>query len=130
MNKDEKASEDYWKAQQKMYDQHRRSGGLGYQTASGFVFIGSDEDLKRKQKEQHMAYELNDMSGSLFKNDKKVEGSQQPDYRGSIKINGVEYWQSAWIKKSPAGVTYMSFAYQLKETVPAAEPAKDESNPF
>jgi len=72
-----------------------------------------------------MAYETNNMSGSLFKNDKKVEGSQQPDYRGTIKINDVEYWQSAWVKTSASGVKFMSFAYQLKEEQPAAAPAQN-----
>lgn len=83
---------------------------------------------------QQMAYETNNMSGSLFKNDKKVEGSNQPDYRGTIKINDVEYWQSAWIKQSASGVTFMSFAYQLKDEQPAAAPAAapkiDDSVPF
>lgn len=82
-----------------------------------------------------MAYETNNMSGSLFKNDKKVEGSNQPDYRGTIKINDVEYWQSAWIKQSASGVTFMSFAYQPIEDKPAAAPApapkeQDSDVPF
>jgi hypothetical protein len=94
-------------------------------TASGYVLKGSEEDLKRKQNErQQMAYETNELSGSLFKNDKKVEGSNQPDYRGTLKINGIEYWQSAWLKTSASGVRFMSFAYQVKENQPTAvEPA-------
>lgn len=75
-----------------------------------------------ERKKAAMAYETNNMSGSLFRNDKKVEGSQQPDYRGTIKINDVEYWQSAWMKTSASGVKFMSFAYQLKEEQPAAAP--------
>lgn len=81
--------------------------------------------LERKKAE--MAYETNNMSGSLFKNDKKVEGSNQPDYRGKIKINDVEYWQSAWIKQSASGVTFMSFAYQPVEQ--AAAPVEAPAAP-
>jgi hypothetical protein len=38
-----------------------------------------------------MAYEMKDGSFSLFKNDKKLT-DKHPDYKGSIKINGVEHW--------------------------------------
>ena len=39
-----------------------------------------------------------DNSGILFKNDRKTE-SKHPDYNGSITVDGVEYWLSAWIKE-------------------------------
>ena len=42
--------------------------------------------------------EKKDNSGVLFKNDKKESGNQ-PDYKGNITVNGVEYWLSAWIKE-------------------------------
>ncbi len=44
-----------------------------------------------------MAYEQRDMSGSLFKNDRKTTDNH-PDYNGSVMINGQEMWISAWIK--------------------------------
>ena len=49
-----------------------------------------------------MAYEHKDNSGSLFKNDRK-ERDTQPDYKGSAKIDGVEYWMSAWVKDGGGG---------------------------
>jgi len=58
-------------------------------------------------------YEQKDGEGSLFKNLQK-EAEQQPDYRGSIKVEGHEYWLSAWIKTSKAGTKYMSLSAQLK----------------
>lgn len=38
----------------------------------------------------------NTNKGVLFVNDK--ERDSQPDYKGSININGEEFWLSAWIK--------------------------------
>ncbi len=43
-----------------------------------------------------MAYD-NTNSGLLAKNDKQGNESR-PDYRGSINVDGREYWLSAWIK--------------------------------
>jgi uncharacterized membrane protein YgcG len=55
-----------------------------------------------------------DNSGALFKNDRK-EKESQPDYKGSVTINGVEYWQSAWINVSRDGKTYMSQKFEPKQ---------------
>lgn len=46
--------------------------------------------------------ERRDNSGALFKNDRK-EQDTHADYRGSITINGVEYWLDAWIKEGAKG---------------------------
>ena len=59
-------------------------------------------------------YEQRDQSGVLFKNDRK-QSDKHPDYTGNCKINGVEMWMSAWIKKSNAGKTFMSFSFEPKE---------------
>jgi len=61
-----------------------------------------------------MAYEKKDNSGALFKNDKK-EKDTHPDYRGDIKIDGVEYWLSAWIKPMKNGGKFMSLSAQVKD---------------
>ena len=44
-----------------------------------------------------MAYTPKEGSGSLFKNTKKTTETQ-PDYNGSIMVNGKEHWLSAWVK--------------------------------
>jgi hypothetical protein len=81
-----------------------------------------------------MAYEQKDNSGSLFKNDRK-ESDKHPDYKGSIRINGVDYWLSAWIKRSNDKPPFMSLSVQPKEekrSEPAAQqppPATDDA-PF
>jgi hypothetical protein len=64
-----------------------------------------------------MAYD-NTNSGLLAKNDKQGNDSR-PDYRGSINVDGTEYWLSAWIKTGRdgtklAGQKYMSLSVQPK----------------
>ena len=61
-----------------------------------------------------MAYQQKDMSGSLFKNDRK-EKDTHPDYRGDIVIDGVSYWLSAWVKTSKNGGKFMSLAAKPKD---------------
>lgn len=79
--------------------------------------------------------EKRDLSGALFKNDRK-EKETQPDYRGDVKIDGQEYWLSAWIKEGKAG-KFFSLAFTAKEsrpeqTSPAKEPPAelDDDLPF
>ena len=62
-----------------------------------------------------MAYELKEMQGSLFKNNKKTT-ELQPDYTGKIKVNGVELQLSAWVAKTKAGETYLNI--KAKEAMP------------
>jgi uncharacterized protein (DUF736 family) len=72
----------------------------------------------------------NDNTGALFKNDKK-ESDKHPDYRGTITIAGVEYWQSAWISKSKSGATYMSQKFTPKDEAKSApKPAASQPDPF
>lgn len=65
-----------------------------------------------------MSYD-NTNSGILTRNDKQGN-ENRPDYRGSINVDGVEYWLSAWIKEGRdgtklAGQKYMSLSVQPKE---------------
>jgi hypothetical protein len=62
--------------------------------------------------------------GVLFTN-KKKEKDTHPDYTGSFTdASGNEFWVSAWINKSKAGETYMSFNTKSKDDAPA--PKKGE----
>lgn len=60
-----------------------------------------------------MAYEIKEGQGSLFKNDKK-ESDNHPDYKGSILINGVDCWLSAWLKTGKNG-KWMSLSAKPKD---------------
>jgi hypothetical protein len=60
----------------------------------------------------------NNNRGVLFKNDRKSQDSQ-PDYKGSINVNGQELWLSAWIKSGQKG-KFMSLSVTPKEAQQAA----------
>lgn len=68
-----------------------------------------------------MSYD-NTNTGILTKND-KGDNASRPDYRGSINVNGQEFWLSAWIKEGRegsklAGQKFMSLSVQPKESQP------------
>ncbi len=60
-----------------------------------------------------MAYGLRDMSGSLFRNDRK-SNDKSPDYQGTVMINGVEMWINGWLKGGNNG-RFFSLAFKPKE---------------
>jgi hypothetical protein len=62
-----------------------------------------------------MAYDPNN-SGSLGKNRNKAEGSQQPDYKGKITVDGVEYWLAGWVREKD-GEKYISLRPEKKDAV-------------
>jgi len=67
-----------------------------------------------------MAYEKRDLTGTLFKNDKMMN-DKSPQYTGSVTIDGVDYWQSAWVKEGKSG-KFMGLALSPKE--PMARPSE------
>ena len=69
-----------------------------------------------------MAYEMRDLSGSLFKNNKR-EKDTHPNATGTALIDGVEYWVSAWTKRDKNGNPWQSLAFKKKETRDAVSPA-------
>ena len=58
----------------------------------------------------------NTNKGIFFKNDRKEKDSH-PDYKGSINIEGVEYWLSGWIKvnSQDASKRFISLSVQPKQ---------------
>lgn len=69
---------------------------------------------------------------ALFKNKDKEEGSKQPDYRGTINIDGVEKDISAWIRVSAKGEKFMSgkLSEPYKKEGKAAKSTDDMDVPF
>ncbi|MEW9535671.1 hypothetical protein MRBLRC7O_000881 [Agrobacterium radiobacter] len=60
-----------------------------------------------------MAYEKRDMSGTLFKNDRREKDSH-PNATGTAIIDGVEYWVSAWTKDGQKG-KFQSLSFKRKD---------------
>ena len=54
--------------------------------------------------------------GQIWRNDKK-ETDTQPDFKGSINVEGKEYWLAAWKRKADANpkAPALSFSIQPKE---------------
>ena len=62
-----------------------------------------------------MSYD-NTNRGQIWKNDKKLTETH-PDFKGSINVEGVEYWVSGWKRKEGANPKSpaLSFSIQAKE---------------
>ena len=71
-------------------------------------------------------FEQRENSGVLFRNEKKPEGSSQPDYRGEANIDGQVKEIAAWIKKG-ANSTFMSLSFKDKEEY---QPRKESKGGF
>jgi hypothetical protein len=61
-----------------------------------------------------MSFEIRELQGSLFKNERAREGKNDPAYQGSCLIDGKHYWISAWVKSGTKG-KFFSFAFKPKE---------------
>lgn len=51
--------------------------------------------------------------GTLFIKEKAKEND--PDFNGSLNVNGVDYWISAWKKTSKGGQKFMSLSIRQKQ---------------
>jgi hypothetical protein len=84
-----------------------------------------------------MAQYDNTNTGLLKRNDRKEKDSH-PDYRGTINVDGVDYWLSGWLKTGKegsklAGQKFFSLSVQpieeQQERRPAARPAATRQAP-
>lgn len=79
-----------------------------------------------------MSYEQKDLTGALFKNDKR-ETDKHPHATGSCLINGVEFWVAAWTKDGKNG-KWQSLSFTPKDKQasrkPEKQPAKSSEIPF
>jgi len=80
-----------------------------------------------------MAYEMKEMSGSMFVNTKKLSDNH-PDRNGTALIGGVEYYVSGWIKETKSGDKWLSLAFKPKEQAvskpPSASRGDEDNIPF
>ena len=56
----------------------------------------------------------NEKRGVLFRNEEKQKETS-PDFKGSVTVEGVEYWLSAWVQQSRKGRKYFSLSLQEKQ---------------
>ena len=75
-----------------------------------------------------MEYDNNNR-GSLFKNDRK-DDAKFPDYKGSLNVEGIDYWLSAWIKISKDGNKFMSLSVKNKNADASLQPKKKVKEEF
>lgn len=68
--------------------------------------------------------------GQIWKNDDK-QSDTHPDFKGSLNVNGTEFWVSAWKRKADANpkAPALSFSIKAKEDKPAAAPAPAQAQP-
>ena len=51
--------------------------------------------------------------GSIWKNDKK-DTEKHPDFTGTLNVNGVEFWVSAWKRKADASEKTPALNFSVK----------------
>jgi hypothetical protein len=75
------------------------------------------------KEETTMAYEQRDLSGALFRHDKKGN-EKAPDYSGTCMIGDRMYYISAWLKTAQSSSKYMSLSFKLKDDRRQGTPAR------
>lgn len=81
----------------------------------------NNRNSRRRQQPRDEPEEYdNDLRGVLFPNERK-KNVNQPDYTGSVTVDGAEFWLSGWGRKSKQGRKYMSLALTPKD-VPDDDP--------
>jgi hypothetical protein len=58
--------------------------------------------------------------GALFRND-RATSDKHPTHKGSINVNGQEFWLSAWVKEGQKG-KFFSLSVEPKEQQEAPKP--------
>ena len=72
-----------------------------------------------------MAYEMKDMSGSAFHNNRR-DRDTSPDLTGSALVHGKEHWVNMWLKTDKNGNTWVSFNLKEKDASKAASKKQDD----
>jgi hypothetical protein len=74
-----------------------------------------------------MAREQKDNSGVLFQNHKRTT-DKHPNMKGQCRIEGFDYWVSAWTKLSEgSGEKFLSLSFQPKDKQ-SVQQKLDETN--
>jgi hypothetical protein len=60
-----------------------------------------------------MTQHSNENRGAIWKNDDK-QSDNHPDFKGSLNVDGVEYWVSAWKRKEGASAKAPALSFSIK----------------
>lgn len=65
--------------------------------------------------------------GALWRNDDMREGKKDPEFRGSINVDGVDYWVNGWKRKPGANpkAPALSLSVSRKDQNRAPNPANN-----
>jgi hypothetical protein len=69
-----------------------------------------------KQRREAMTEYDNTNRGVLFRNEEK-ENPKHADFKGTINVNGEEFWLNAWINESKKGTKYMALRLTPKQEI-------------
>ncbi|KPK13980.1 MAG: hypothetical protein AMJ56_00605 [Anaerolineae bacterium SG8_19] len=75
-----------------------------------------------------MAYEVRDLSGSIFKNRNK-QNEKSADMTGSARIFGRDVWVNAWVKTDKNGEKWISMSFREKEQKPEYDQREERPAP-
>ena len=67
--------------------------------------------------------------GAIWKNDRK-EKDTHPDFKGSLNVEGKDYWVSAWKKKEGANPQSPALSFSIQPKEEKAAEQKDEPTVF
>lgn len=73
-----------------------------------------------------MSYD-NTNRGAIWKNDDKQD-EKHPDFKGSLNVNGVDYWVSAWKRKEGAAAKAPALSFNIKPKE-GTRPANERDKP-
>ena len=71
----------------------------------------------------------NTNGGAIFPNDRK-DKETHPDFRGSIDIEGKQFWIKGWKKVAKSGVKYLSLSVNPKEEKSPAQKVESYATPM
>ena len=62
--------------------------------------------------------------GSIWKNEKMRPDKNDPEFTGSLNVNGAEYWVSAWKRKPDASDKAPALSFSIKRKEKDATPQR------
>lgn len=65
--------------------------------------------------------------GVLFR-EKEKKSDSHPDFKGSINVEGKDYWLSGWVNESKQGQKYFKLSVTPKDGAPQSRPSPPKND--